>query len=187
MGKVSRRNAQLVILCEDQQQESFILRFLKKAGWSTRRIRIEKGQGGSAEQFVRERFPIELDAYRKKRNQVGQAVIVMMDGDNRGVSVRLTELDVECQTQKTETRRAGDRVAIFIPTWNIETWLFYLAGGVVDESKGNYPRLDRQRNCRQHVNALLGMCESGRLRFPAPPSLESGCDEYAERLGGGAS
>jgi len=182
VGTVSQRNVQLVVLCEDTQQESFVRRFLKKTGWSTRRLRVEKSPGGSAEQFVRERFPIELEAYRKKRGQVGQAVVVMIDGDNRGVKARLLELETACQAKNIQSRQPEDNVAIFIPTWNIETWFAYLVGQEVDEDKSDYPKLKHERDCSRHVNSLTDMCNLGQLRIPAPPSLQTACTEYKERL-----
>jgi hypothetical protein len=186
---VSRRNVQLVILCEDTQHEAFVRRFLKKKGWPIRRLRVEKGSSGegSAEQFVRERFPMEIEAYRQKRHQVKQALVVMVDGDNHGVAARLAQLDVACRSQQIDPRRPEDRVAVFVPTWRIETWLAYLDGQEVDETKRDYPRLARARNCQKHVNALAEMCDAGQLRAPAPPSLEAACEELASRLEGGTS
>ena len=181
---MSGRNVQLVILCEDTQQETFIRRFLKNNGWNTRRIRVEKGPAGrgSGEQFVRRRFPIELNAYRKKTNQVQQAVVAMIDGDNRGVTARLKELDDACRENRVEPRKPAERVAIFVPTWNIETWFAYLDGASVDETLSDYPRLKQEKLCREHVQTLSQMCNAGNLRAPASPSLSAGCIEYNERL-----
>lgn len=77
------RSVQLVLLCEDTQHETFARRFLEKAGWSTRRLRVVKAPPGrgSAVQFIRERFPIELSAYRSNRNRVTLALVVMVDGE----------------------------------------------------------------------------------------------------------
>jgi len=176
------RNVQLVLLCEDTQQETFARRFLNKAGWSTRRMRVQRGQSGSAEQFVRERYPMELSAYRSKAHQVDQALIVLIDGDNRGMAGRLDQLAAACEGENIELRKDGERVAIFVPTWRIETWFAYLDGTDIDETKSNYPRLDRPRDCQRHVNALYEMCHQGNLRQPAPQSLDAACEEYRERL-----
>ena len=181
---MSRRNVQLVVVCEDTQQESFIRRFLSRRGWDTRRIRVEKAAAGrgSGEQFVRERFPVELNAYRKKAGQVDQVVVAMIDGDNHGVTTRLKELDDVCEKNGIPPRESADRVAVFVPTWNIETWFAYLDGHTVDESRPDYPRLERERLCQSHVNILSEMCGSGGLKAPAPFSLSAGCVEYHQRL-----
>ena len=93
------RNVQIVLLCEDAQHESFGRRFLEKAGWTIRHIRVEKAPKGlgSAEQFVRKRFPDELEAYRRRKHRVSVALIVMMDGDNHGVDQRVDEPDTACR------------------------------------------------------------------------------------------
>ncbi len=181
---MSDRNVQLVIVCEDTQQETFIRRFLDKNGWSMRRIRVEKGPAGrgAGEQFVRRRFPVELNAYRMKANQVQQTVVAMIDGDDHGVTARLRQLDDACHEKQIEPRAPTDRVAVFVPTWNIETWFAYLDGTSVEETKSDYPRLERERLCQKHVSTLSQMCSTKKLREPSPPSLSAGCNEYNERL-----
>ncbi len=178
------RNVQLVLICEDQQHEVFARRLLHRAGWDKRRLRVEKAPPGrgSAEQFVRERFPVELAAYRSKRHQLGQAVIVLLDGDDQGVAARLRRLAEACQSQGLPPRQDGERVAFFVPTWNIETWLAYLNDETVDENRHDYPRLARPRDCQRHVDCLHDMCRQGALRQPSPPSLDAACKEYGQRL-----
>jgi hypothetical protein len=178
------RSVQLVLVCEDSQQEAFARRFLEKAGWSTRRLRVEKAPRGrgSAVQFIRERFPIELSAYRSNRNRVAQWLVVILDGDNQGVARRLNELNTVCQAQSMKPREKDDHVAIIVPTWRIETWLAYLDGENVDESKSDYPRLDRPRDCQRHVDRLHAMCQQGALRQPVPASLEAACEELRARM-----
>ena len=174
------RTVQIVLLCEDQQQETFVRRFLKSAGWPTRRLRVEKTPraGGSAEQYVRERFPIELAAYRRNRHRVAQGLVVVCDGDHYGVAARISQLEAACRAQNTDPRRADEVVVLLIPTWNIETWLAYLSGMDVDERQDNYARLERERDCQPQVNALHEMCQQRVLREPAPSSLEAACVEY---------
>lgn len=79
-------------------------------------------------------------------------------------------------------RQPDEKVAIFVPTWNIETWLAYLTGQTVTESLPNYPKLARERDCQPLVESLYQMCQRGSLRQPAPPSLEAACVEYKSRL-----
>jgi hypothetical protein len=178
------RAVQLVLLCEDTQHETFARRFLAKAGWSIRRLRVEKSPKGrgSAAQYVRERFPTELAAYRSNRNRVAQALVVFVDGDKAGVAGRLKEFDNACEGEQIEPRKQEDSVLMIVPVWNIETWLAYLDGTMVDESKSDYPRLDRPRDCQRHVDQLFEMCQKNALRQPAPQSLVSACDEYRERM-----
>jgi hypothetical protein len=178
---VSRR-VQLVLLCEDKQHEVFARRFLNEMGWETRAMRVEKVPGGrgAGEQFVRKRFPVELKAHRSR--PVSQALVVLIDGDAEGTAARLQQLSHACREAGVVERTDHDRVAIFIPTWNVETWLAYLDGEDVTEAKSDYPRLSRERDCQRHVEALAQMCRDGQLRELAPASLETACSEYHARL-----
>jgi len=179
---VLKRQAQLVLLCEDNQHEAFARRFLEKMGWSMRAIRIEKAPGGrgAGEQFVRERYPVELKAHRSR--PVSQILMVMIDGDAEGTAARLRQLSQACRDASVAERAQDERVAIFVPTWNIETWLAYLDGEPVAEEQAGYRRLLRERDCKRHVEVLAQMCQDGELREPAPPSLRAACDEYRTRL-----
>lgn len=180
MGAV--RRVQLVILCEDTQHETFCRRFLRAAGWSDRRIRVVKAPAGrgAAEQFVRRHFPDELRAHRSR--PLDEALVVMIDGDTRGVHTRLNELGAACRDAGVAERTRHERVGVFVPTWNIETWLVYLDGHRVDEGRPDYPALARERDCQPHVQVLHQMCLAGNLREPAPSSLSLACDEYRTRL-----
>ena len=176
------RRVQLVLLCEDKQHEVFARRFLNEMGWETRAMRVEKVPGGrgAGEQFVRKRFPLELKAHRSR--PVSQALVVLIDGDAEGTAARLQQLSQACREVNVAERTDHDRVAVFVPTWNIETWLAYLNGQEVTEENPDYPRLSRERDCQRHVEVLARMCRDGELREPAPASLETACREYNTRL-----
>jgi hypothetical protein len=178
------RKVRLALICEDSAQETFVRRFLNRAGWSTRDMRVQKAPPGkgAGEQFVRERFPIELSAYRSKRYQDGQALVVIIDGDNIGRLERCRQIEEACCKAGVDPRQMEERVAIFVPTWNVETWFAYLDGETVDEGRSDYSRLPRPRDCQRHVKELNDMCCRGALRAPAPPALEAGCAEYKQRL-----
>jgi len=187
MGAMSR-SVNTVILCEDRQHEAFARRFLERIGKGHRVMRVEispKGRG-SGEQFVRERFAKELAFYRARQHRVEQALVVMIDADNRTVATRVHQAEEAAKEGGQEQRRARERVAIFVPARSIETWLAYLDGQMVDE-KANYPRLERERDCQRHVDCLHRMCQSRALRLPAPPSLEAACTEYCIRLHSGGA
>jgi hypothetical protein len=178
------RTVSVVILCEDRQHEAFARRFLAAAGRSFRVQRVEispKGRG-SGEQFVRARFAKELAYYRSRQHRVDQALVIVIDADRSELAERNCQLDDAAREGGLEARQPDERVAMFVPSRNIETWLAYLGGRTVNNTD-EYPRLFRQRECQRHVDALYGMCQQGELRQPAPPSLRAACDEYRTRLG----
>jgi hypothetical protein len=148
------------------------------------KVRVQKASTGAADQFVRESFPTELQAMRS--SAVCRGLIVVTDGDKSGPKGRIEQLDAACEGRNIKPRQQDERVAIIVPTWNIETWFAYLDGESVDEGRRDYPRLERARECTRHVTALIKMCDDGRLRSPAPSSLEAACEEFRIRIGGSA-
>jgi len=180
---MSIRRVNIVMLCEDSQQEAFMRRFLKGMGWNAREFRVEKSPSakGSAEQWVREKFPDELNIYRKRRQRAASALIAMTDADDHQVQDRVQDFEKACAARQIPFRTADEAVAIAVPKRNIETWIHCLKGNPVDE-KSKYPKLERKRDCKAAVDRLVGQCHSGVLNADAPPSLAMGCDEYTNRI-----
>lgn len=176
------RKTQLVILCEDTQHEAFLRRFFSIIGWPKGRFRVERAPSGrgAADAFVRRKFVKELCEHRRRR--VDRAVVVMVDGDARGVARRIRELDDACQQSGVPPRSGEDRIAVFVPTWSVETWLAYLDGETVTQDRKDYPRLRREGECGRQAGLLAEMCRADLLRRPAPPSLRAACDEFRARL-----
>ncbi len=181
------RTVQVVILCEDRQHEAFARRFLALAGMGARvqRVRIAPKGRGSGEQFVREKFVEEMAFYRDRQHRVGQALIVIIDADGHDAAARVEHLKKVCVDAGLPPRQPEERVAIFVPARNIETWLAYLEGNAVNELD-TYPRLENQRECQRHVESLWAMCQRREIREPAPPSLVEACLEYRARLDPGS-
>lgn len=101
-----------------------------------------------------------------------------MDADSDSTEARHTQLKLECNNQQIPPRSEKDHVLEIIPRRNIETWLKYLEGLEVEESK-LYPKLNRESDCRKHAKHLYDMCHTEqKLREPAPPSLLEACEEY---------
>lgn len=176
---MTTRRVKIVLLCEDSQHEAFARRFLKGMGWNTRELRVEKSPSasGSAEQWVRESFPSELETYRRRKPRAASALIAMTDADSTDVQTRIKGFETACNSRQIPFRAADEAVAIVVPKRNIETWLRYLAGESVDE-ESYYPKLERERGCKLAVDRLLNMCRSRGLPADAPSALAAACDEY---------
>lgn len=180
---MSIRRVKIVLLCEDSQHEAFTRRFLKGVGWNIRELRVEKSPfaGGSAEQWVREKFSNELIVYRQRQNRAASALITMIDADNKNVQDRIDELKKACESREIPFRASEEAVAIAVPKRNIETWIHYLNGHEVNE-KDNYPKLQMERSCKPAVDKLVQLCRSDGLAPDAPPALIAGCNEYRTRI-----
>jgi len=152
-------------------------------GWNMRELRVEKSPsaGGSAEQWVRERFPTELKVYRQRRQRAVSALIAMIDADSKDLQERINEFQKACQSWQMHFRGEDEAVAFGIPKRNIETWIHYLNGKLVNE-KDVYAKLERERGCKPAVNSLVRLCQSKGLSADAPPSLATACNEYNSRI-----
>ena len=168
---------QFVILCEDRQQEVFTRHFLASYGVHPRRIRIKippKGQG-SGEQYVRQEYPREVKLYRSKSSYLAIGLAVMIDADMLPVERRFTQLGNELKNDEQRERQAEERIAIFVPKRNIDTWIHHLQGETVNEADV-YPKLDKERDCKPLVQKLASK-PVYRLTDSVPPSLQTAARE----------
>lgn len=168
-------SVRIVLLCEDQQMATFMRRFLKRRGWKPHDIRerIAPPGQGSGEQWVREQYPKELAAVRKK----GAILIVGTDADTLTVKQRIASLDKICRDVGIPPRGRDDKVIMVVPKRSIETWFAYLRGENVSEAP-SYPRYPNESDCKEDVKALDEMCRQQKLRDPVPPSLSAACEEF---------
>jgi hypothetical protein len=180
---MSKRRVQVVILCEDRQQEVFARYFLVGRGFDPRLMRpiVSPNGMGSAEQFVRERFATEVRAYRSKRNQIATCLVVLVDADIKTLAERLGQLESALLEEGLPRRQADEKIGIFIPKRNIETWIHYAQGEAVDEITV-YPRLPCESDCKLAVKTLATTTIDAPLPAGAPPSLHVACDELQRIL-----
>ncbi|MEW5941649.1 MAG: hypothetical protein AB1750_18440 [Chloroflexota bacterium] len=170
-----------VILCEDRQQEVFARTFLETCGIRPVRVRINPAGRGAGDQFVRVNYPAEARTFRRKfPAQPDTRLVVLMDADNLSIRERFQQLDNALQQNDLPTRQPQERIGIFVPKRNIETWIHYLKGLVVNED-AIYPRLNRESECKTDVEALA---RNRRAPLPenAPPSMRAACLELPRVL-----
>ena len=172
------RSVLITILCEDRQQECFARRFLMLRGYTRHQFRVELPPAGSGEQWVRERFPVELQAYRHRSTRAETRLLVITDADVHTLEERLRDYEQACTNRSVEPRHSNDRVACVIPARNIESWLAYLSGEAIDEATV-YPKLRYESDCQLQVETLHAMCKAQQLREPVPASLQHACREFS--------
>lgn len=180
---MSIRRVKIVLLCEDSQHEAFTRKFLKGMGWNTRELRVEKSPSakGSAEQWVRKKFPNELRIYRQRKQRAASALIAMIDADSKGIQDRINDFENECKFDQVAFRTIDEAVAIAVPKRNIETWIHYLNGEQVNEKVVD-PKFDQKRDCKAAVANLVKLCLSTGIAADAPAALLAACDEYQRRI-----
>jgi len=180
---MSQRRVQMVILCEDRQQEVFARYFLKKRGFTGRfRSKICPKSSQSGEQYVRTQYPKEVKAYRQNRNRVSIGLVVLIDADTGELSERFNQLAQSLCEDSQQNRQPDEAIAIFIPKRNIETWIHYLQGERVNEET-EYSKFEKDEvTCKPYVEKLAEQCRSQNLPENSLESLQAACGELQRLL-----
>lgn len=127
------KNYRYEILCEDKQSYCYIRYFLIAQGINGRHITpCPFPVAGCGEQYVRQEFPRYLKALRSK-NFNSNVLIVAIDSDNKTYNERIEQLNESCDKVSVARRDKKDKLLLFIPKKNIETWIKYFDDGQVDE------------------------------------------------------
>jgi hypothetical protein len=126
----------VIVLVEDSRHRQFVWRYLRRCGLEqhTLRFLLSPAGAGSGEQWVRERFAVEVEAYRQRRARAETTLIVVIDADDRLVQERLAQLDRNLdEAQADRIRPDTEQIARLVPKRNIETWILRLNDVPVDE------------------------------------------------------
>jgi len=167
---------EVVVLCEDMQQFVFARTYLIERGVIPQRIRVVTlPKEGAGESFVRREYPKEVSAYRKFAGRKTIGLVVMIDADNHSVDEQYQEMNRLLQEAGLAAREVTERIGVFIPRRNIETWIYFLRGQVVEEETA-YTKLRYASDCKPYVKTLA---RNYRQPLPeqAPPSLKAACCE----------
>ena len=179
---MSNRCSQIIILCEDKQQDSFIRRFLKKAhGIQPHNLKVipyPASGKGSGEQFVRNNYPNELKALRSRQHRAKTTLIVAIDADKSETKDIVETLNSACTEKGIEPKNDQDNVAFVIPKRNIETWITWLSGTEVNENTP-YEKLQKNESrCQPAVEKLYDLCKQNATQTDCPESIRAVCLEY---------
>jgi hypothetical protein len=123
------RRALVTILVEDQPQQRFAYRYLKRIGYLQHEIYSEtlpKKGHGSGEQWVRLRYANIVEAHRRHAASPRTGVVVLIDADTGLVTRRTQQLEEELRKAGAQPRTPAERIAHLIPKRNIETWILCL-------------------------------------------------------------
>jgi hypothetical protein len=130
------RPSLVIVLVEDSRHQQFVRRYLRRCGLEQHAMRFVPYPAGarSGEQWVRERFAVEVEAYRRRRAHAETTLIVLIDADDLSVQERLAQLD-RCldEARAARVRPDVEQIARLVPKRNIETWILCLNDVPVDE------------------------------------------------------
>lgn len=125
------------VLAEDRRQQNFARGLLKEAGFDKTQIRFSSlptGRG-AGEQFVREHYPDELKAVRRRAARAATALLVIIDADRRQTAEVRDCLRRELANGRIDPPDQEERVGVLVPRRHIETWVVVLRGEGTDEEE----------------------------------------------------
>ena len=174
------------LVCEDRMTERFLSRVCQRQKISVLHVDIAPSGKGAASAWVRRRYPDFVKLQRSKNYQRNLCLLVAIDGDNRGVSVRKLELAQELSSSGAEAREPEEPIAVFVPTWSIETWL----ASLVDSRTHDEDRPLKEDSAVRHfwqdearkAQTINTASNNWRAGLPLPPSLAEAYTE-GERIG----
>ena len=178
------RISQVVVLAEDRRHQRFVRYYLKRlygAIPTTRFVDLPSGRG-SGEQWVRDHYALEVQAFRSRSTRASTALIVLIDSDRGEIDGRVRQLRDALFQAHFQPRADPEKIVHLIPKRNLETWVLCLGGRAVDE-QDDY---SREEGIDAEIPAAARtFFEWSRLRSSVPahcvPSLRAAFPE-ARRL-----
>lgn len=124
---------EVTILCEDIDQERFIREYLICRGLDERKIKDFGNPKGRTiknnNAAIVKHYPDIIKSYRKRKYR-NIAVVVMIDADEDSLFDKMRSLhialDETAGNLNQDPRLPDEKVAIFVPARNIETWFYYI-------------------------------------------------------------
>jgi hypothetical protein len=171
------------IVCEDRLTERFLSKVCQHQKIGVLHVDVAPSGKGSASAWVRRRYPEFVKLHRSKNYQKNLCLLVAIDGDNQGVSVRKLELAQELDRAEVEARKPDELIAVFVPTWSIETWLASLVDGAAhDESRPLKEDSAVRYLWQDNASTAQTISMAANNWRDGPPLLPSLADAYTEGL-----
>lgn len=174
---VAKKGMRVRLLVEDRQHERLARGVLEELGYSFRIVSYTSGQG-AGEQRVRESYSDAVTYYRRKANHLNVGLLVCIDADSHTVQERSKHLADALAGTGGKPRDEKERIAHWIPKWNVETWILHLTGNQVDEKKSYKDRLKDEvdfKGAAAEFELQFGKSKQGEA--PELPALETAFQE----------
>jgi hypothetical protein len=172
------KRVQIIVRCEDLQQQCFIYRYLLKKGFHGHDIQIKHSPSGkgAATQWVLKQYPIEVKALRSGP-PVSKALISIIDADVDTIEQRKRQHDDALVADGQKQRDGAEKIAVVVPKRNIETWIHHLFEEPNTNETITYPRFrGEERKCAPAAERFAQRCPN-QMQTNDLPSLLDGCAE----------
>ena len=124
----------VTLLVEDERLQRLAREVLLTFGFARHELRVEPfpvGRG-SAKDWVTRQFAIQVRRLRAKAHQ-NVALLTATDADQQSVANRIRDLESSLAAANGAPRGKEEQIVLWIPKWNVETWLLHLTGDTRDE------------------------------------------------------
>ena len=115
------RQLRCVLLCEDLAQERLLRPIL---GRMFHQVRVKRGGGFT---YVFRQTPLEV-GYVRRYPKEAVGLVIAVDGDEAGWRGRVNAINRQLTAGGAPALDASERVALCVPTRNVETWCLWLLG-----------------------------------------------------------
>lgn len=180
---------EVTILCEDIDQERFIREYLICRGLEDHKIKDYGNPKGreinNNNASIVKHYPDIIKSYRKRKyNNI--AVVVMIDADKDSFYDRIRSLNIALDetaaNSNKDPRLPDEKVAIFVPARNIETWFYYIMEGQGCNETNDYK--DKKMSTKERIELAKSaanklareICPQGVDNITLP-SLRYACTE----------
>jgi hypothetical protein len=142
---MASRRVRVVVLCEGVADYRFAYRCLRECGWREDQItaNISRSGRGSAFDHVLDSYSAEVHANRKGGGQ--RDLLVLIDADTQRDGGRERQLAERLRIAGEPVRKKGERISLWVPRRQMETWVHFLKHGKADE-QSDYKRLHAVRD-----------------------------------------
>lgn len=180
---------EVTILCEDIDQERFIREYLICRGLEDRKIKDFGNPKGreikNNNALIVKHYPALIKSQRTRKHR-NLAVVVMIDGDEDSLYDKMRSLHIKLDEAagnlNKDTRLPNEKVAIFVPARNIETWFYYIMEGQECDETTDYK--DKKMSAKERIELAKSaaqklareICPQGVDRITLP-SLRYACTE----------
>lgn len=129
---MARKGVRLYLVCEDDEHRRFAYRVFLRLGFHYHELRffVSPTGRGAADRWVRQRYPEEVRAHRRRASSQSVGLLVVIDADRQTVEDRHRQLSNELTEAHLPARSSNERIVIWVPKRHIETWVAYLSDKV---------------------------------------------------------
>ena len=176
---MGRRGVRAILLGEDDEHLRFARYALLQLGFHKREVypRPAPAGRGAGDQYVRGCYAAEVCEHRRRASAQRVVLLVLIDADKNTVRHRHEQLTGVLSEAHLPARGNDEAIVVWIPKRHVETWIAYLAGHHVDETKP-FKKVAATLDLRASAQRFATLIrDSDQRRQDTPPSMTDAFEE----------